>query len=72
MMEQLLIAYLVFGMLWFGGFLIGYSNCAKDNDSDKRLMARMLLLTPVWPVIVLAHLARSIYRMWQAADWKNL
>jgi hypothetical protein len=43
----------------------------QSRASDRRTGARLLLLSPVWPLPAALALIRGIAEVWKLADWRR-
>ena len=42
---------------------------SRNTDDNRRTGARMLLLSPAWPVLAVASGCRGVAALWRMADW---
>lgn len=69
-------AFNYIGAPYFIGFMvtlfIGVLMTNQQNQSsDRRTGARLLLLSPVWPLPAAVALVRGLAQLWQLADWRK-
>jgi H+/Cl- antiporter ClcA len=64
------IAYAIGLAVWVVSW--GWSwHRAKSGSYSSRTAARMLLLSPVWPIMVIFIAVILVVELWRDADWDN-
>lgn len=67
--ENVLAMYAMAGVLVFVicGMVLGQT-AAWD---DRRMLARVMWLSPVWPAVMVWALGRGARKLWKTADWRS-
>jgi H+/Cl- antiporter ClcA len=55
---------------WAVSWSISWSRAKKDSY-ELRTAARMILLTPIWPFMLVLMAGILIVELWKDADWGN-
>jgi hypothetical protein len=57
---------------WIISWGISWHTARSWSDKDQcRVAARMLLLSPVWPVMAVLMVGITVVELWKDADWRN-
>ena len=67
-LETILSIY-AFGLVLIG--FLGGVYCGFGNPSQRRNGARVIILSPAWPAVVICAIPIGAMALWKLADWKG-
>lgn len=71
-MEILFWVYVVVAVFWLiVSICYGLDAREARNDEEAKTCARMIFLTPVWPLVILFLIGLGIRELWRTADWQD-